>query len=110
MATLWIGSYDPIIKCNLIKKEIIIEGTNSSELMNYKNIINNIKNIKEENIIKTNLNFDFSKINLDEMAEKFQKNILKLKKLISQGDIFQANLTTKCEIECSINYNPLDII
>ena len=33
MATLWIGSYDPIIKCNLIKKEIIIEGTNSSELM-----------------------------------------------------------------------------
>ena len=43
MATLWIASYDPIIKCNLIKKEIIIEGTNSSELMNYKNIINNIK-------------------------------------------------------------------
>ncbi len=85
MATLWIASYDPIIKCNLIKKEIIIEGTNSSELMNYKNIINNIKNIEEENIIKTKLNFDFSKINLDEMAEKFQKNILKLKKLISLG-------------------------
>jgi len=46
--------------------------------VNYKNIINNIKNIEEENIIKTNLNFDFSKINLDEMAEKFQENILKL--------------------------------
>ncbi len=109
MATLWIASYDPIIKCNLIKKEIIIEGTNSSELMNYKNIINNIKNIEEENIIKTNLNFDFSKINLEKMAEEFQKNILKLKKLISLGDIFQANLTTKCEIESSKNYNPLDI-
>jgi len=109
MATLWIASYDPIIKCNLIKKEIIIEGTSSSELMNYKNIINNIKNIEEENIIKTNFNFDFSKINLDEMAEKFQKNILKLKKLISLGDIFQANLTTKCEIESSKNYKPLDI-
>ena len=37
--------------------------------MNYKNIINNKKNIDEENIIKTNMNFDFSKINLDEMAE-----------------------------------------
>ncbi len=109
MATLWIASYDPIIKCNLIKKEIIIEGTNSSELMNYKNTINNIKKIEEENIIKTKLNFDFSKINLDEMAEKFQKNILKLKKLISLGDIFQANLTTKCEIESCKNYNPLDI-
>ncbi len=109
MATLWIASYDPIIKCNLIKKEIIIEGTNSSELMNYKKIINNIKNIEGENFIETNLNFDFSKINLDEMAEKFQKNILKLKKLISLGDIFQANLTTKCEIESSKNYNPLEI-
>ncbi len=109
MATLWIASYDPIIRCNLIKKEIIIEGTNSSELMNYKKIINNIKNIEEKNINKTNLNFDFSKINLDEMAEKFQKNILKLKKLISLGDIFQANLTTKCEIESSKYYNPLDI-
>jgi len=43
------------------------------------------------------------------MSEKFQKNILKLKKLISLGDIFQANLTTKCEIESSKNYNPLDI-
>ena len=55
------------------------------------------------------MNFDFSKINLDEMAKKFQKNILKLKKLISLGDIFQANLTTKCEIESSKKYNPLDI-
>ena len=77
--------------------------------MNYKNIINKITTIEEENNIKTNLNFDFSKINLDEMAEKFQKNILKLKKLISLGDIFQANLTTKCEIESSKNYSPLDI-
>jgi len=109
MATLWIASYDPIIKCNLLKKEIIIEGTNSYEMMNYKNIINNIKTIELENIVKTNLNFDFSKINLDEMAEKYQKNILKLKKLISLGDLFQANLTTKCEIESSKNYNPLDI-
>ena len=109
MATLWIASYDPIIKCNLIKKEIIIEGTNSSELTNYKKIINNIKNIEDENIVKTNLNFDFSKINLDEMAKKFQKNILKLKKLISLGDIFQANLTTKCKIVSSEDYNPLDI-
>jgi len=109
MATLWIASYDPIIKCNLKKKEIIIEGTNLSEVINYKNIINNIQTIEEENIIKTNLNFDFSKVNLDEMAEKFQANILKLKKLISLGDLFQANLTIKCEIASSKNYSPLDI-
>ena len=38
MATLWIASYDPIIKCNLIKKEIIIEGTNSSEPVSYTHL------------------------------------------------------------------------
>ena len=60
MATLWIASYDPIIKCNLIKNEIIIEGTNSNEIMNYKNIITNINIEEEKNFIQTNLKFDFS--------------------------------------------------
>ena len=109
MATLWIASYDPIIKCNLIKKEIIIEGTKSDELINYKNIISNINSIEEKNRIKTNLNFDFSEINLDEITKNFQENILKIKKLISLGDLFQANLTTKCEIKSMEIYNPLDI-
>ena len=109
MATLMIASYDPIIKCNLIRKEIIVEGTNSDELMDYKNIISNINTVETNNVIKANLNFDFSKINLDKMTEKFQKKILKLKKLISLGDLFQANLTTKCEVESIEIYNPLDI-
>ena len=109
MATLWIASYDPIIKCNLIRKEIIIEGTNLSDLENYKNIIKNINVEKEKSLIKKNLKFDFSKINLEEMSNKFQKKILKLKKLISIGDIFQANLTTRCKIETFELYNPLDI-
>ena len=109
MATLWIASYDPIIKCNLIKKEIIIEGTNSNEIMNYQKIIDNL-NIEEEKVsIKKNLKFDFSKINLEEICTKFQDNIAKVKNLISIGDIFQANLTIKCEIEAIENYNPLDI-
>ena len=109
MATLWIASYDPIIKCNLMKKEIIIEGTNSAELTNYSKIISNINVEEEQTAIKTNLKFDFSKINLEEMSTKFQSNIIKLKKLISIGDIFQANLTTKCEVETIETYNPLDI-
>ena len=109
MATLWIASYDPIIKCNLIKKEIIIEGTNPADLINYKNIISNI-NVEEEKLAtKKSLKFNFSKINLDEMCTKFQENILKIKELIALGDIFQANLTTKCEVEMIENYNPLDI-
>ncbi len=109
IATLWIGSYDPIIKCNMFKKEIFIEGTNLDELQKYKNIIANIDTDDEKNEITKNLIFDFSKINLNEMITKFQANILKVKKLISIGDIFQANLTTKCVVETIEQYNHLDI-
>ena len=109
IATLWIASYDPIIKCNLIKKEILVEGTNLSELINYKNIISNINVEQEKKNIQLNLKFNFSKVNLEEISTKFQKNISKIKQFISIGDIFQANLTTKCEIETSEIYNHLDI-
>ena len=109
MATLWIASYDPIIKFNILKKEITIEGTNLNEIEEYKKLIDemNIKKIKDS--ITKSLIFDFSKLNLDKKGEKFKENVLKIKELISQGDIFQANLTTQVEIETSEEYKYLDI-
>ncbi len=109
IATLWIASYDPIIKFNLLSNEIILEGTNNSELMKYENIIFNIDTQKEKNSIKNNLKFNFSKINLEELSNQFQQNILKVKQLISIGDIFQANLTTQCEVEALETYSSLSI-
>ena len=98
--------FEKLLKTN---KEIIISSEKSPRNSKYFGL----KNLKWLYCVPKYpcklTDFDFSKINLDEMAEKFQKNILKLKKLISLGDIFQANLTTKCEIESSKNYNPLDI-
>ena len=109
IATLWIASYDPIIKFNILKKEITIEGTNLNEIEEYKKLIDemNIQKIKDG--ITKSLIFDFSKLNLDKKGEKFRENVLKIKKLISQGDIFQANLTTQVEIETSEEYKYLDI-
>ena len=109
MATLWIASYDPIIKFNILKKEITIEGTNLNEIEEYKKLIDemNIKKIKDS--MTKSLIFDFSKLNLDKKGEKFKENVLKIKELISQGDIFQANLTTQVEIETSEEYKYLDI-
>ena len=109
IATLWIASYDPIIKFNILKKEITIEGTNLNEIEEYKKLIDemNIRKIKDG--ITKSLIFDFSKLNLDKKGEKFRENVLKIKKLISQGDIFQANLTTQVEIETSEEYKYLDI-
>ncbi len=107
VATLWIASYDPIIKINLFKQEIFIEGSKLSDIKSYKSLIENMN--EKEVICNNKLEFDFSSLNLAKNSEIFKKNIKKIKKLISIGDIFQANLTTKCEIKTKGNYNFLDI-
>ena len=109
MATLWIASYDPIIKFNILRKEITIEGTNLNDIKKYKKLIDEINIQKIKDGLNKNLIFDFSSLNLDKKGEIFRENVLKIKKLISQGDIFQANLTTQVEIETSEEYNYLDI-
>ena len=63
ISTLWIASYDPIIKFNLISSEIILEGTNFDELIKYENIIFNIDTEKENSSMKSKLKFNFSKTN-----------------------------------------------
>ncbi len=109
MATLWIASYDPIIKFNILRKEITLEGTNLNDIEKYKKLIDEINIQKIKDGLNKNLIFDFSSLNLDKKGEIFRENVLKIKKLISQGDIFQANLTTQVEIETSEEYNYLDI-
>ena len=73
MATLWIASYDPIIKFNLIKKEISLESLNLNKLKDYKNIIEQINVSKIKENINLNLIFDFSKIDLDKISKNFKK-------------------------------------
>ena len=109
IGTLWIASYDPVIKFNLFKKEIIIEGTNTKEIEEYKKIIQNIDPKEFELINKKDLLFDFSNINLKKIGERFKENITNIKKLILEGDIFQANLTVKCELKALKKYNYIDI-
>tara|TARA_Y100001933_G_scaffold1502_1_gene1368 strand:- start:1536 stop:2843 length:1308 start_codon:yes stop_codon:yes gene_type:complete len=109
IATLWIASYDPIIKFNLLQKEITLEGININKLKKYQTIINeiDIKTIKDS--LNKTLIFDFSKLDLDEKNKKFRDNVIKIKNLIRKGDIFQANITTKVELEASQDYRYLDI-
>ena len=108
-ATLWIASYDPIIKFNIFAKEITLEGSNLSELKKYETIINQINITTVKKNINKILYFDFSKIDLNKISSQFKKNIIEIKKLIKKGDIFQANLTTKCELQALTDYRYLDI-
>ena len=108
-ATLWIASYDPVIKFDLINKQIIIEGTNLKEIEKYKSMIENIKLNESPEKYNEKLEFDFSNINLIEIGKNFKENISKIKKLIACGDIFQANLAIQCEFNSIKEYSYIDI-
>ena len=109
VATLYIASYDPVIKFDLVNKEILIEGSDIKQINLYQETIKNANfQIIQKNIRRV-LNFNFSSINLSVINDDFQKNIISIKKLIAKGDIFQANLTTKCEICALEDYSYLDI-
>ena len=109
IATLWIASYDPIIKFDILNKEVTLEGSKLDELKKYEKIINQINISDVQKNINKVLYFDFSKINLNKISNQFKQNIIKIKELIKKGDIFQANLTTKCELESLDEYKYLDI-
>tara|TARA_Y100001970_G_scaffold294351_1_gene451272 strand:- start:14286 stop:15569 length:1284 start_codon:yes stop_codon:yes gene_type:complete len=113
MATLWIGKYDPIIRFNNLRKKIFIEGTNQDEIDRYYRIISEINAIKEEENINDRIN-SFNKITFDNWRwlsnkNEFESGVEKIKDLIKEGDIFQANLSTAC-IRNSINiFSPLSM-
>ena len=109
MATLWIASYDPIIKFNLKKKQIYLEGLNLTNLKEYQKLMKQINIQTIQKNLNRNLIFDFSRIDLEKKSKKFKKNIIEIKKLIQKGDIFQANLTAKYELNTSEKYKYLDI-
>ena len=109
ISTLWIASYDPIIKFNILKKEITIEGTNLNEIEEYKKLLNEINIQKIKDGLNTSFIFDFSKLNLETKGKQFRENVTKIKELIIQGDLFQANLATQVEIETAEEYKYLDI-
>jgi len=109
MNTLWIASYDPIIKFDLAKKELFIEGSNIQEIEYYEKIIKDGKSKEYKPNLRKNLKFNFSKVNLEELSDDFQQNITKIKSFIKKGDIFQANISTNCEVEANSKYKYLDI-
>ena len=116
MATLWIASHDPILKFDLQKKELWIEGQDQTRL----SIM--------DNFLKSTLNQKLSKANTEETkrtesnhsipleawewkltSQEYSKRVDVLKKWIALGDIFQANLTTSCQASLPRSMNPIDV-
>ncbi|WP_320663599.1 anthranilate synthase component I family protein [Prochlorococcus sp. MIT 1223] len=110
MATLWIASHDPILKFDLMKKELWIEGKNKRRLERMSSWIRKLqlRDISKDAIPR------IAEIPLNSWQwytskHDFSHNVAHIKELIEQGDIFQANLTTGCTTELSNELSAMTI-
>ncbi len=115
MSTLWIAQYDPILRFNLRKKELLIEGFASKRIQEIMKLINSISYDKEneynEYLIKIK---ETIKIPLKAWQWKTKKKeyitmVNYLKELIASGDIFQANLTACCSTSLPKKISAIDL-
>ncbi len=109
MAILWLAHHDPIFKFDLDKQELWLEGTQLSDLESIAKWINNEKNYDLE---QSNKNIELS-VPLDSWywhteEDEYMKRVQRLKRLISEGDIFQANLSCCCTYKLNSKINIID--
>jgi len=116
MATLWIASHDPILKFDLKKHELWIEGFDKKRLHHFKDFINKISQEEYQEYLKLEctISKNIEKIPLNSWKwmtnnDEFSQGVNYLKKLIHQGDIFQANLTACCQTTIPKNITNLEI-
>ncbi len=114
MATLWMASHDPIIKFDLHKKEVWIEGVNRKRFLEVSKLIKDI-NLQKDGL-KNHFGQNKQIHGIDKNAwhwitsqKEYAKKIISLKKYIEAGDIFQANLSICCKAEKSSNISPIDL-
>ena len=110
MATLWMASHDPVLKFDLIRNELWIEGTDKKKVQAMVDWLRKIKSIKK----KFTDNHDLFKIPIENWewvtsTSEYTKNVKKIKELINSGDIFQANLTACCQVMLDVNFKATDI-
>ncbi len=116
MATLWIASHDPILKFDLQKKELWLEGKDKKRLSIMEYFLKNNfhqKLCKCDNDATTQIDrvnsipLESWKWNLT--TQEYAKRVDAIKKLIANGDIFQANLTTSCQALLPEFMSPIDV-
>ncbi len=111
MATLWIASHDPILKFDLEKQQLWIEGCNKNRFQKFASWL---EKIPMKNISQASKREDLNGIPIDswEWLPKeinYSANVEYIKNLIASGDIFQANLTTCCRTTLPNNVLAIDL-
>ncbi len=108
MATLWIASHDPVMKFDLKKKELWLEGCDINRFERFATWLKKLSTNKNTNEKKTN---GISIDSWEWLTAKvdFSHNVNLIKDLIASGDIFQANLTACCTTSLPKNILAIDL-
>tara|TARA_B100000579_G_scaffold80743_1_gene62894 strand:+ start:4316 stop:5656 length:1341 start_codon:yes stop_codon:yes gene_type:complete len=116
MAKLWIASHDPVLKFDLKKKQLWLEGQNEKNLSIMENFLKNIfhqttlKSQKEKtNQIKAAQSIPLESWKWKLTNQEYSRKVDEIKNWIANGDIFQANLTTSCKAILPKAMTPLDV-
>ncbi len=114
MATLWMARHDPVIKFDLEKHEIWLEGVNQKRFCEISKLIKDIHLQTTYATKHLDQNKQFKGISKNEWEwitnqKEYAKKIINLKKYIDTGDIFQANLSICCKAKNSENIPSIDL-
>jgi len=114
MATLWMAKHDPIIKFDLHKHEVWIEGVNRKRFLEVSKIIQdaNLLNSHIKNILAQHKQCKGIRKNEWEWItnkNEYAQKIEHLKQYIEAGDIFQANLSICCKAKKSSHISCIDL-
>ena len=116
MATLWIASHDPILKFDLQKKELWLEGIDEKRLTIMEDFLNKTfyQKLSNSDSVAVIPIGQIKSIPLESWKwelnnKEYSERVDKIKKLIANGDIFQANLTTSCKALLPNFMSPLDV-
>ncbi len=116
MATLWIASHDPILKFDLQKKELWLEGKDHKRLSIMESFLNDNfdkqlskydNDVTKELAAKQNIPLESWEWKLT--SQEYSLRVDEIKKWIAMGDIFQANLTTSCHASLPESMSPVDV-
>ncbi|WP_320666727.1 anthranilate synthase component I family protein [Prochlorococcus sp. MIT 1307] len=112
MATLWIASHDPILRFDVHKQQLWLEGHNKDRYQKFATWLEQVSMHQEdakESQIKELYGIPIDAWIWLTKEDEYSRNVNLIKDLIARGDIFQANLTACCTTSLTKKINAIDL-
>ena len=105
MASLWIAKHDPILRFDLIERELWIEGEDQKRLQHMLDWLEGIGDTPKADA--PTLRIPTERWHWHTNRSAFAEGVRSIQDLIASGDLFQANLTASCSTAWPEQYSEL---